>query len=122
MASTRIIKSSFDTLSPCTFAQVMEKDQTMDQAAKNYITRVNGAKQNGFEGIGFFAAAVVAGNLAGLPEKQLYGLGAGYLVSRVLYTAHYIVNTNPKLAVLRSLLWQAGVWQVIALYALSAIN
>ena len=80
------------------------------------MIRINGAKQNGFENIGFFAAAVVAGNVAGLPAKTLNGLTAGYLLSRVLYTLIYINNTNPKFSDLRSIMWLVGIGQVITLY------
>ncbi|PMD66727.1 uncharacterized protein K444DRAFT_607048 [Hyaloscypha bicolor E] len=94
---------------------VLEKDQTIDQATKDRFTRIKGAQQNGFENLGFFAAAVVAGNLAGLSSSTLNGLSAGYVVSRVVYTAVYISNTNPKFSDLRSLLWLIGIGQCITL-------
>lgn len=83
---------------------------------KAKFTRIKGAQQNGFENLGFFAAAVVAGNLAGLSSSTLNGLSAGYVVSRVVYTAFYISNTNPKFSDLRSVLWLVGVGQCITLY------
>ncbi|EPE29121.1 hypothetical protein GLAREA_00279 [Glarea lozoyensis ATCC 20868] len=109
--------SRYDKTSPRTHLQEMEKDQTIDQATKDKLTRVNGAKQNGFENIGFFAAAVVAGNVAGLSATSLNGLSAGYVLSRILYTLIYINNTNPKFSDLRSVMWLVGIGQVVTLYA-----
>jgi uncharacterized MAPEG superfamily protein len=110
----------------------LEKDQTIDQAVsciplssllstqtqqtKDRFTRIKGAQQNGFENLGFFAAAVVAGNLAGLSSRTLNGLSAGYVISRVAYTAVYISNTNPKWSDLRSVLWLLGIAQCITLF------
>jgi uncharacterized MAPEG superfamily protein len=59
---------------------------------------------------------VVAGNLAGLPSQTLNGLSAGYVLSRVLYTAFYVSNTNPKISDIRSALWLVGVGQCITLF------
>ena len=124
-----------DKTSPRNYMSALEKDQTIDQAVcphfksgllpmaanspfqtKDRFTRIKGAQQNGFENLGFFAAAVVAGNLAGLSSSTLNGLSAGYVVSRVVYTAVYINNTNPKFSDLRSLLWLVGVGQCINLF------
>jgi uncharacterized MAPEG superfamily protein len=90
--------------------------QTHHFQTKDRFTRIKGAQQNGFENLGFFAAAVVAGNLAGLSSSTLNGLSAGYVVSRVVYTAVYMNNTNPKFSDLRSLLWLIGVGQCITLF------
>lgn len=46
--------------------------------------------QNGLDNIGLFAAAVVAGNAAGLSPKLLNGLSVGYCLSRVAYNFVYI--------------------------------
>ena len=44
----------------------IDSNQTLDKATKDTIIRADGAQQNGFENLGFFAAAVLAGNIAGL--------------------------------------------------------
>jgi uncharacterized MAPEG superfamily protein len=49
---------------------------------------------NGFENIGLFAAAVVAGNIANLDNSTLNFWSGGYLISRVIYTYIYINNTS----------------------------
>jgi hypothetical protein len=49
---------------------------------------------NGFENVGLFAAAVVAGNIANLDNSTLNFWSGGYLVSRVVYTYVYINNTS----------------------------
>jgi len=102
--------------SPRAYQSILEKDQRVDQATKDRFTRLRGAQQNGFENLGFFAAAVVAGNLAGLPSQTLNGLSAGYVLSRVLYTAFYVSNTNPKISDIRSALWLVGIAQCITLF------
>jgi uncharacterized MAPEG superfamily protein len=118
--------------SPRTYMSALERDQTIDQAVsacphlpfthshteqtKDRFVCIKGAQQNGFENLGFFAAAVVARNLASLSSSTLNGLSAGYVTSRVVYTVIYINNTNPKLSNLRILLWLVGVTQCITLY------
>jgi uncharacterized MAPEG superfamily protein len=83
---------------------------------KDKIIRCEGAQQNGFESLGFFATAVLAGNFAGLPTQTLNLLSGGYLASRVVYNLIYITNTTPATANLRSVTWLAGIGQIITLY------
>lgn len=54
--------------------------------------RAEAAQANGFENLGFFAAAVVAGTAAGLEPSTLNGLSLGYLASRLAYNHIYIFN------------------------------
>jgi uncharacterized MAPEG superfamily protein len=65
-----------------------------DIATKEKIIRAEGAQQNGFENVGLFAAAVVAGNIAKLDNTTLNYLSGGYLASRVLYNFVYINNQS----------------------------
>ncbi|MGG6496847.1 UNVERIFIED_CONTAM: MAPEG family protein, partial [Bacteroidetes bacterium 56_B9] len=48
----------------------------------------------GFENLGLFAAAVVAGNIVRLDNWTLNVLSGGYLLSRVAYNLIYINNTT----------------------------
>jgi uncharacterized MAPEG superfamily protein len=47
---------------------------------------------NGFDNIAFFAAAVVAGNVAHLNTHTLNTLSVAYVVSRVVYNIVYVRN------------------------------
>lgn len=49
------------------------------------IIRAESAQLNGFENLGWFAAAVVAANVARVPNGQLNQLTAGYLLSRAIF-------------------------------------
>jgi uncharacterized MAPEG superfamily protein len=62
------------------------------KATKDTIIRAEGAQQNGFENVGLFASAVVAGNIAGLDNRTLNILSSGYLASRAVYNYIYINN------------------------------
>lgn len=49
------------------------------------IIRAESAQLNGFENLGLFAAAVVAANIAKVPNHQLNQLTAAYLATRALF-------------------------------------
>lgn len=66
--------------------------------------------------MGLFAAAVTAGNLAGLPAENLNLLAGGYVASRVLFNIFYINGTNGALATARSLTFFAGLGLVMTLF------
>ena len=71
---------------------------------------------NGFDNIGLFAAAVVAGNVAGLSPRVLNGLSLGYIVSRVVYTWVYIGNETKMLANARLVTFFSGMAMVFTLF------
>jgi uncharacterized MAPEG superfamily protein len=79
------------------------------------IHRCEGAQTNGFENIGLFAAAVLAGNFAGLPARTLNLLSGGYVVSRVLYNWIYINSTRPAMALARTGMWSVGIGLIMTL-------
>lgn len=106
----------FDNRSPRTYVKSLEADQTIDKATKDRIIRCEGAQTNGFENLAFFASAVVAGNLAGLPAQTLNTLTGGYLVSRVIYNIIYINNTSETAANLRSVVFVSGVGMIWTLF------
>lgn len=83
------------------------------------IHRCEGAQKNGFENLGLFAAAVVAGNLAGLPAETLNVLSGGYLASRVLYNLIYVTNTSETMANVRSLTYLSGIGMIMTLFVKS---
>lgn len=110
------LSKTFDNRSPRTYCNIVENDQTIDKATKEKIIRCEGAQTNGFENLAFFASAVVAGNLAGIPANTLNLLSGGYLLSRIAYTFIYINNTTVAAGNVRSLAWIAGVAQIFTLF------
>jgi uncharacterized MAPEG superfamily protein len=109
----------FDNTQPRSLTKKIESDQTLDKATKDHIIRAEGAQQNGFENIGLFAAAVVAGNIAGLPFRTLNLLSGGYLASRIVYNLVYINNTTPAVAASRSGVYLSGVGIIMTLFIMS---
>ncbi|KAJ4404751.1 hypothetical protein N0V91_005701 [Didymella pomorum] len=99
----------FDNKNPRTYTRDTEGDQSIDKATKAKIVRAEGAQQNGFENLGLFAAAVVIGNVAKLPNETLNTLSAAYLASRIAYNALYIGGTTDMLSNLRSVSFLTGV-------------
>ena len=70
--------------------------------AKNKVIRSEAAHFNGFENLGLFAAAVTAGNIAGLDNSMLNYLSVGYLASRIAYNYIYIHNDTALMAKART--------------------
>lgn len=75
------------------------------------IQRGKAAHFNALEGFPFFAAAMIAGTVAGLPSDTMNNAAKQYLGIRVLYTVLYIVNSskNLLLSVARSSMWGLSV-------------
>ncbi|KAF7903733.1 uncharacterized protein EAF01_006782 [Botrytis porri] len=111
-----ISSKCFDNRSPRDFKKSLEDDQTLDKAKKNKIRRAHAAGANGYESIGFFASAVVAGNVAGLSHSTLNTLTGGYLISRAVYNFIYINNETQGAAGARSLAWLFGIGQIVTLF------
>ncbi|SPO20991.1 uncharacterized protein UTRI_00468 [Ustilago trichophora] len=90
-----------------------KKDKT---ALDKKIIRAESAQLNGFENLGLFAAAVVAANIAKVPNHQLNQLTAGYLASRALFNLLYIFVTEEATATLRSASFVTGVGIIWTLF------
>ncbi|KAJ5818084.1 hypothetical protein N7474_003675 [Penicillium riverlandense] len=69
------------------------------------LARARGAHLNALEGIPMFAAAMLAGNLAKLPAKDLNSLAFEYLGARLLYTAIYMGVRSEAASYLRTGVW-----------------
>ena len=70
------------------------------------ISRAHAATANGLESLGFYAAAVVAANTAGVAVADINALTLGYVGCRLGYNIVYVyLQQNRKLAPLRSVLW-----------------
>jgi uncharacterized MAPEG superfamily protein len=118
---------------------LLEKDQTIDKGVsflailirtlsnskitlltaeqtKARILRCEGAQTNGFENLGLFATAVLAGNLAGLTAQTLNAFSGGYCLSRIVYNFIYINNTSEAMANTRTVVFLAGIGQIFTLF------
>lgn len=84
---------------------------------KGRILRAKAASENGFETLGFYAAAVALANQAGLEPTVLNYLTYGYLLSRAGFIFTYVkLQDNRQLAVLRSVFWVIGISLTATLY------
>ncbi|KAI9654766.1 MAG: hypothetical protein M1821_005760 [Bathelium mastoideum] len=90
--------TAVDLTKPRVMLKTLDEDQSVDKATKDAIIRAESAHGNGMENLGLFAAAVVAGNTAGVEAGLLNALSWGYVGSRVLYNLVYINNTTRALA------------------------
>ncbi|PWN40524.1 hypothetical protein IE81DRAFT_219877 [Ceraceosorus guamensis] len=81
----------------------------------SYI-RAEAAQQNGFENLPFFAAAIIAGNVAKLPVDFLNTAAIIYVVSRIFYSVAYISTTSEPLSNLRSAIFLVGVSTCFTLF------
>jgi len=114
--ATGLAGEKFDNRSPRSLTSSLKDNQTLDAATKEKIIRAEGAQQNGFENVGLFAAAVVAGNIAGLDNSTLNYLSGGYLVSRAIYNLIYITNDTPSAANARTATFLTGIGLIFTLF------
>ncbi|KAI1820937.1 hypothetical protein F4861DRAFT_32282 [Xylaria intraflava] len=109
-------KDYFDPTNPRTFASRLEKSD-LDKETVARILRAESAVANGFEGLPIFAAAVVAGNSAGLSNKTLNTITVSYILSRWVYNYVYIFfGSNPNRAAIRTPIWFFGVGTAMTLF------
>jgi uncharacterized MAPEG superfamily protein len=80
---------------------------------QGWRARAAAAQSNGFEALPLFIFAVLAAQMAGLPQARTDMLALSYIGIRVLYTAIYLANVGA----LRSLVWAVGYGVTIAIFA-----
>ncbi|KAI1097575.1 hypothetical protein F4804DRAFT_160223 [Jackrogersella minutella] len=115
-------KKFFDGNNPRVFTQALEKAD-MDKKLRGRLQRAEAAGANGFETLGFYAAAVTAGNAGGLSAEALNNLTLTYLASRVLYNWVYIWGQeNRKLIPLRTHVWSVGMVASMAMFVLAGLR
>ena len=83
-----------DKINPRTLLPSLDANEALDHATKEKISRAEAAQQNGYENLGFFAAAVVAANVAKVDYWWINTLSAGYIASRVLFNIVYIKGVD----------------------------
>jgi uncharacterized MAPEG superfamily protein len=119
MLYSRSAHKRFDNRHPRSLTSKLEGDQTIDKRTKERIIRAEGAQQNGFENLAFYAAAVTAGNAAGLAPQTMNMLSGAYLAIRTLYNLIYINGDTAALAGLRSTVYAGGVGLICAIFVMA---
>ncbi|KAI1397290.1 hypothetical protein F4819DRAFT_490685 [Hypoxylon fuscum] len=95
----------FDPNNPRTFAARLDSAE-IDKKLRLRLQRAEAAGANAFETLGLYAAAVTAGNAAGVSAETMNVSSLGYLASRVFYTWIYIWGQeNRKILPLRTVVW-----------------
>lgn len=118
MYTTRSGKS-IDLVNPRSPPVKASTEPALDPRLKNRILRAEAAMHNGLENVGYFAAAVVAGNMAGLSREVVNGLSVGYVVSRAVYNLAYMFGETTFWGAVRSILFFVGQGQIWALFILA---
>ncbi|KAL2255631.1 hypothetical protein VTK26DRAFT_2980 [Humicola hyalothermophila] len=113
----KLAGKNYDLGNPRKTEELCAKDTTMDKVTLRRISRAKAAAANGFETLALYAVAVVAGNVSGLPAGRLNALTLGYLASRAVYNLIYVrLQDNARAAVLRPLVWMAGIGIIMSLF------
>ncbi|KAL2181539.1 uncharacterized protein P884DRAFT_326227 [Thermothelomyces heterothallicus CBS 202.75] len=115
--ATKLAGRNYDIANPRKTEELCAKDTSLDKVTLQRISRARAATANGFETLGLYAAAVVAGNAAGLPTERMNKLTLAYLASRAAYNYVYVVlQDNARMAGLRSLAWLVGIVIIMTLF------
>lgn len=112
-------RKAIDLVNPRSLPDKACADSLLDTRTKNRIVRAEAAMANGMENIGYFAAAVLAGNMAGLSRELVNSLSVGYLASRVVYNAAYVLGETTFWGAARSILFFVGQGMIWALFVLA---
>lgn len=94
---------------------------------RGQLLRAEACSANGFEALPFFAAAVTAGNAAGVSAGIMNALTLLWLASRILYTYVYIFQSGrEKLAVgqapLRFKVWSVGATICMSMFVMAGLK
>ncbi|KAI0408687.1 hypothetical protein F4802DRAFT_360601 [Xylaria palmicola] len=117
MYSKSLGGTNYDIANPRRYADNVQKDQKLDKATKDKISRCEAAVANGQETLALFVASVIAANYAGVPVETINKLVAAYLASRVAYNFTYVfLQANRGFAPVRSLVWTVGVASWMTLF------
>ncbi|WVQ77807.1 hypothetical protein IAR50_007497 [Cryptococcus sp. DSM 104548] len=105
---TKVEWNAFDLANPRESYRKL-KDAKIDPKLYGRITRALAASDNTFTNLGYFAASVVAGNVAHLSARTLNTCAAIWILSRVAYNYAYIVIEQARFARIRSFLFSVSV-------------
>ncbi|KAK4570420.1 hypothetical protein LTR86_002500 [Recurvomyces mirabilis] len=106
---------AYNNLQPRDFTNDVHSDQALDKKTRGRIVRAEAAQANSFENLPLFAAAVVAGNAAGLDVATLNYCALAYVTSRFAYNHIYIFQDLVP-APVRTVAWFAGVCSCFTLF------
>ncbi|KAF9200635.1 hypothetical protein BGZ49_009130 [Haplosporangium sp. Z 27] len=99
----------------------LEKIETrMTKDAWAMAKRAEGAHVNGLETLPLFYGAVLAALHAGVDKDTVSYYSSFFIISRIIYTAVYILNTNQISALARTGVWSASVFACLKLFLAAA--
>ncbi|KAK2024848.1 hypothetical protein LX32DRAFT_569106 [Colletotrichum zoysiae] len=111
----------YDPCNPRKLQSAVAADDKLDKIKKARILRAKAASENGLETLGFYAAAVVAANVAGVDAHAVNVLTLGYIGCRALFNIIYVrLQDNRNFAPLRSLVWGGSIVITLTLYIKAA--
>ncbi|TKA64645.1 hypothetical protein B0A55_09348 [Friedmanniomyces simplex] len=105
---------------PRSFSQIVSDDPAVDSKTKGRILRAGAAVDNSYENLGIFAAAVTAGNMAGVGVGRMKAMSIGYVVVRVAYNHIYIFQDLVPPPV-RSVAYMTGALLCMAMFVQAGI-
>ena len=105
-----------DVRAPRTWHAQIEADSRLDAQTKGRLQRAEAAVTNNIEQLGPYAAAIVAGTVAGLSPAVLNGTAFAFLAVRVVYNIAYVLNDTWNKASVRGLSWLAGTFLICSLF------
>ncbi|BEI86617.1 hypothetical protein CcaverHIS002_0609040 [Cutaneotrichosporon cavernicola] len=105
----------FDFSFPGNTRKLISESRLSPTDQERYL-RAEAANDNGFVGLGFFAAAVAVGNAAGLSNSSLNRAAGVYLASRLAYNLLYILGTNNAAGIARTVAWMVGSFSCVGLF------
>ena len=115
----KVSAAKFDNRYPRHLTKTVMECQNIDSCTKGRIVRAEMAQQNGFDNIGLFATAVIAGNMANISHTWLNAMSVGYLISRIIYNLIFINNTTLILAWTRTAVFMSGVAMILTMFVLA---
>ncbi|OSS53327.1 hypothetical protein B5807_02651 [Epicoccum nigrum] len=116
----------FDRNNPRGFNDVL-KTAELDDELRGRLLRAEAASANGFEALPFYAAAVTAGNAAGVSATTMNVLSAVWLVSRLAYNYVYIWHQATEILApgqtpLRFKVWSVGTMVCLSMYVMAGLK
>lgn len=107
---------------PRTTSAIVSADKTLPPQVRDRILRAESAMNNGYDNLGFFAAAVCVGNVAKLDTSLLNWLTVVYIGSRLLYIPVYIYNDTVRSVHIRTAVFVVGLFVNVALFVLAGVS
>ncbi|KAJ6781663.1 hypothetical protein PWT90_01413 [Aphanocladium album] len=91
---------------------------------ESMILRGQAAQQNGFEWWAMWAAAVILGTLAKVPQEDMTRYTVIHVACRLVYNYLYVTTSKRSLSYLRTLVFQVSIYPAIAIFfkAATALN